>query len=345
MYHPKAILVTGGAGFIGTNYINHILQTSPELRVVNLDSLTYAACREAALRPECENYHFVEGDINNASLVAKTLRDHQIDGVVHFAAESHVDRSIAGPAAFITTNIVGTFTLLEAVRHYWLDELGLDADGCRFHHISTDEVYGSLAFDDPAFMETTPYDPRSPYSASKASSDHLVNAYHHTYGLPITMSNCSNNYGPYQHAEKLIPTVINSCLKRQPIPVYGKGKNVRDWIFVEDHCRAIAEIFTNGALGCSYNVGGGNEWRNIELVQFICEVLDQMAPWQGHQYQELISFVSDRQGHDLRYAIASERLQTVYADRLHTIQEKLPETIAWYLEQFQQNDSATAMGG
>lgn len=308
-FQPKRILVTGGAGFIGSNFVCYLLQHCPDLLLVNLDKLTYAGSmhnlHEVAHLPQ---HVFVEGDIANGDLVAALLRKHEIDTVVHFAAESHVDRSIAGPVDFIQTNVVGTFTLLEAVRQYWLQEKRFSAANCRFHHISTDEVYGSLGPQDAPFSETSPYQPNSPYSASKAASDHLVRAYVHTYALPATLSNCSNNYGPKQHSEKFIPTVIRACLNQQPIPVYGDGSNVRDWLYVEDHCRAIDSVVRKGQVGRTYNIGANNEWSNLEVTRYLTRCMDRRYP-NKKPHERLIEFVTDRPGHDWRYAINDERIK------------------------------------
>lgn len=294
----RSMLVTGGAGFIGANFIHHVNEHYPEIMIINLDKLTYAGSL-ANLKnlSNPKQHHFIEGDITDDKLVHHILQHHHVDTIVHFAAESHVDRSIATPAQFVETNVLGTFTLLEGARQH----------RCRFHHISTDEVYGSLSLHAPAFTESTPYDPRSPYSASKASSDHLVRAYHHTYGLPITLSNCSNNYGPYQHQEKFIPTVIRACFNWQPIPIYGQGKNIRDWLYVEDHCRGIMAILKNGKIGEQYNLGANNEWENLTLAQYICKQMDELFP-RNESYASLIQFVTDRPGHDFRYAIDSSKI-------------------------------------
>lgn len=300
-YQMRNVLVTGGAGFIGSNFIRYLLKKDSQVNIVNLDLLTYAGSLNN-LKNLSSRYHFIQGDITDAQLVNKILRDYQIDTIVHFAAESHVDRSITGPSAFIQTNFVGTFVLLEAARDFWLHEKSWDATQCRFHHISTDEVYGTLNREDPAFTETTAYAPNSPYSASKAGSDHLVRAYFHTYQLPVTTSNCSNNYGPFQHPEKFIPTIIRSCLANQKIPVYGDGSNIRDWLYVEDHCDGIFTILKNGRVGETYNIGGEMELSNLTLVKLICQQLDKIKP-QLFSYESLISFVADRKGHDWRYAI------------------------------------------
>lgn len=302
-FQPKNMLVTGGAGFIGSNYVHYMLKSDPTVRIVNLDLLTYAGdLRNLNGLPDPQRHHFVQGDICDAELVARLLREHEIDTVVHFAAESHVDRSIRGPGEFVRTNVVGTYTLLEACRQYWLNERKLGSEQVRFHHISTDEVYGSLGPDDPPFTETTPYAPNSPYSASKAGSDHLVRAYHHTYGLPTTTTNCSNNYGPRQHGEKFIPTVIRHCLEQKPIPVYGNGSNIRDWLYVEDHCSGIDAVIRRGGLGNTYNIGGANEHANIDICRLICRLMDSRFPERG-PHERLINFVKDRPGHDWRYSI------------------------------------------
>lgn len=332
-YQPKSMLVTGGAGFIGANFIRHVLEHDPEITIYNLDKLTYAGTMANLNElPNNERHHFIEGDINDATLILHLLTHHQIDTIVHFAAESHVDRSITEPGSFITTNINGTFTLLESARHYWLETEQRSAATCRFHHISTDEVFGSLAPEDPLFTETTPYQPRSPYSASKAASDHLVNAYHHTYGLPVTLSNCSNNYGPYQHAEKFIPTIISACINHERIPVYGNGKNIRDWLYVEDHCRGILSILKNGKVGESYNIGGNNEWENLALAKHICKLMDERFP-DGKPHSNLIEFVTDRKGHDFRYAIDSSKMEHDLGWKpQETLETGLAKTLDFYLE-------------
>lgn len=309
-YHSKHILVTGGAGFIGSNFIRYMLAHDPDVTIYNLDLLTYAGSLDNLKNlSDPSRHYFIQGDIGDASLVADTLRRYNIDTIVHFAAESHVDRSITGPAPFIQTNVVGTFVLLEAARQYWLIEKKWDEHHCRFHHVSTDEVFGTLTANDEPFSEQTPYAPNSPYSASKAGSDHLVRAYWHTYHLPMTMSNCSNNYGPYQHVEKLIPTIIRSCHAWQPIPIYGDGSNIRDWLYVEDHCTAIAVILERGKLGETYNIGGNNELNNLTLAKSICDLMDKLYP-QEKSYHTLIQFVTDRLGHDWRYAINNHKILT-----------------------------------
>lgn len=307
-FQPKKLLVTGGAGFIGANFIRHLLATDSSVQIINLDALTYAGSLDNLQNlPNEKNYKFVEGDICDSALVKQILTSHNIDTIVHFAAESHVDRSISGPAEFIKTNINGTFNLLENARQYWLQQNKWDASQCCFHHVSTDEVYGTLTAEDPAFTEQTPYAPNSPYSASKAGSDHLVRAYFHTYQLPVTTSNCSNNYGPYQHSEKFIPTIIRSCLQQKAIPVYGDGKNIRDWLYVVDHCEGILSVIKTGVRGETYNIGGNNELNNLELVHAICQLMDEFYP-QSTSHTELIQFVTDRPGHDWRYAIDSSKI-------------------------------------
>lgn len=305
-YQANNILLTGGAGFIGLNYIEHLLRQDNIPKIINLDALTYAG--NQSLLPKHNKHTFIHGDITNKSLVEKLLREYDIDTIIHFAAESHVDRSITGPAAFIQTNIVGTFTLLEAARDYWINEKQLAEDQCRFHHISTDEVYGTLDKNAHPFTETTAYEPNSPYSASKAGSDHLVRAFHHTYGLPTTLSNCSNNYGPHQHQEKFIPTIIRSCMSHKSIPVYGNGSNIRDWLHVTDHCSGIARVIEQGKLGENYNIGGINEQTNLQVVEKICVLLDEIKP-HNKPYRDLISFVADRPGHDWRYAIDNTKIK------------------------------------
>ncbi len=338
-YQPKQVLVTGGAGFIGANFIRHLLAHESSVQIVNLDKLTYAgSLTNLHNLPDAKRHHFVHGDITDAKLVQQLLQDHAIDTIVHFAAESHVDRSITGPTAFIETNVLGTFTLLETARHYWLQTEKRDAKNCRFHHISTDEVYGSLQATDPLFTEQTAYQPRSPYSASKAASDHLVQAYYHTYGLPITLSNCSNNYGPFQHAEKFIPTVIRSCIANKPIPIYGQGKNIRDWLYVDDHCRGILTILKNGKIGEQYNLGGNNEWENLALANHICELMDKLLPC-THSYKTLLQFVTDRPGHDFRYAIDFSKIEKNLGwHPQETLTSGLEKTVQFYLADSQKEE-------
>lgn len=332
-HQPRKILVTGGAGFIGSNYIRYVLSLDDKIEIVNLDKLTYAGSKNNLKNlPDPKRYTFVEGDIADAQCVDNILREFDIDTVVHFAAESHVDRSISHPEEFVVTNLLGTFTLLESCRQYWLEKKGLGENDCRFHHISTDEVFGTLTKADPAFSETTPYAPNSPYSASKAGSDHLVRAYFHTYTLPVTMSNCSNNYGPYQHGEKLIPTIIRSCVKQEPIPVYGDGSNIRDWLFVTDHCEAIHQIICQAQTGETYNVGGNCELANIDLVKQICKILDNKIP-ENAPHENLISFVKDRAGHDWRYAINAEKIKKDLGWQPRSnIEQGLMETVEFELE-------------
>lgn len=330
----RKLLVTGGCGFIGANFVRHVLAEYPGWRVINLDKLTYAGnLKSLDGINESEQYRFVKGDICDASLVETLFSEEEIDCVVHFAAESHVDRSITGPADFIQTNIVGTFTLLEAARKSWLAESRVETDPV-FLHVSTDEVYGSLG-DTGYFTETTPFDPRSPYSASKASSDHLVNAYYHTYGLPILITNCSNNYGPYQFPEKLLPLVFHNSMNSKPLPVYGDGKNVRDWLFVLDHCEAITAVLERGKTGNCYNIGGNNEKQNIEVVTRVCDLLDEKLglPASGQPRRSLITYVTDRLGHDRRYAIDATRIrEEIGWQPKVTFEEGIVKTVDWYLE-------------
>jgi len=310
IYQPRHMLVTGGAGFIGANFIQHVLAQNAPIHLVNLDKLTYAgSLSHLEHLPHAERYHFIQGDITDAALVQHLLRHHRIDTIVHFAAESHVDRSIASPLTFVETNVVGTAVLLEAARHVWFEENALPAAQCRFHHVSTDEVFGSLGLDSPACTDTTAYQPRSPYSASKAGSDHLALAYYHTYGLPVTLSNCSNNYGPYQHDEKFIPTIIRCCLQAKRIPIYGQGNNCRDWLYVDDHCQAITAILRSGNIGQRYTIGANNEWDNNALAHYLCEQMYRLFP-AASPYTTLLDHVTDRPGHDFRYAVSTEKIQT-----------------------------------
>jgi dTDP-glucose 4,6-dehydratase len=330
----KNILVTGACGFIGSNFVRLAIKKLPEARIINLDKLTYAG-NPANLKDIETNprYHFVHGDICDQALLEKIFAEEQIDTVVHFAAESHVDRSIEGPAEFIQTNILGTFSLLETARKAWLTSPQPPNSSLRFLHVSTDEVYGSLG-DTGLFTETTAYDPRSPYSASKASSDHLVSSYHHTYGLPTLMTNCSNNYGPYHFPEKLIPLIINNALNGKDLPVYGDGKNVRDWLYVVDHCEAILQVLQKGRVGETYNVGGNSEKQNIEVVQTICDILDEkVAPLEnGQARRSLVKFVKDRAGHDRRYAIDASKLKNELGwEPSVTFEDGIRMTIDWYL--------------
>ena len=328
------ILVTGGAGFIGSNFVLDWLANPHAEPVVNLDKLTYAgnlANLEAVQNDT--RHHFVQGDIGDVVLIEKLLREHPIRAVVNFAAESHVDRSIHGPGEFIHTNVVGTYHLLESVRAYWTNLAEPQKASFRFLHVSTDEVYGSLSPTDPAFSETNPYEPNSPYSASKAASDHLVRAWHHTYGLPVLTTNCSNNYGPYHFPEKLIPLVILNALNGKPLPIYGDGQQVRDWLYVKDHCSAIRRVLEAGRLGETYNVGGWNEKANLEVVKTICSILDGLRPKPSGQYADQITFITDRPGHDRRYAIDASKLERELGWKPAEIFESgIAKTVQWYLE-------------
>lgn len=333
MYDIKkstSMLVTGGAGFIGSNFIRYVLfNTDFEGKIINLDKLTYAGNPENLKDVEeqfNDKYVFVKGDICDFDLVCKLFEEHKIDTIVHFAAESHVDRSILGPGEFIKTNINGTFNLLEVSKKYWNDRKNV-----RFHHISTDEVYGSLGTTG-YFYETTPYDPRSPYSSSKAASDHLARAYFHTYNLPVTISNCSNNYGPYQFPEKLIPVVILNCMNKKNIPIYGDGLNVRDWLYVEDHCSAVYKILEAGVPGETYNVGGESEKNNLELVKTLCNIMNELYEQNGTDYNDLITFVKDRPGHDRRYAINCDKIKKKLGWQISVnFEEGIKKTVKWYL--------------
>lgn len=326
------ILVTGGAGFIGSNFIRYLLkQNDFSGRIINIDKLTYAGNLESladiASAHEGDRYFFEKADICDIENLENIIKRYDIDTIVHFAAESHVDRSITGPKEFIQTNIVGTFNLLEIVRKLWAKK-----DDVLFHHISTDEVYGSLE-DTGFFFEDTSYDPRSPYSASKASSDHLVMAYHHTYGLPVTISNCSNNYGPYQFPEKLIPLMIQNIKNEKPLPVYGDGKNIRDWLYVDDHNSAVWMIMNRGKTGVTYNIGGENEWENIRLVETLCEKMAGLMKKESDYYKKLISYVKDRPGHDRRYAINCDKIKDEIGwSQSYDFDTGLDETIKWYFE-------------
>jgi dTDP-glucose 4,6-dehydratase len=342
---PKSLLVTGAAGFIGANFVHYWMQHHPDDKVVAYDALTYAGNRaNLATLQDNPNFSFVHADICDYDRVLQALREHNIDTLVHFAAESHVDRSITGPDAFIETNIVGTHTLLKAAREVWLSSGAQQAH--RFHHVSTDEVYGSLSIDAPGFHEQQKYEPNSPYSASKAASDHLVRAYHHTYGLQVTTSNCSNNYGPFHFPEKLIPLCLTNILRGRALPVYGDGSNIRDWLYVEDHCRGIELVLLKGEVGETYNIGGNNEWNNLNIVHLLCDQLDARfaadptlasrfpdAPGStGRSARELIKFVEDRAGHDWRYAIDAGRImgELGYKPR-ESFETGLQRTLDWYL--------------
>ncbi len=332
----ETILVTGGAGFIGANFIPYFMNRHQDYKIINLDKLTYAGNLKNLTEVENNpNYTFVKGDICDETLVNELFDKYDFSGVIHFAAESHVDNSIKGPRAFINTNILGTFNLLESARKHWYDEpfkAKKNKEKNRFHHISTDEVFGSLG-SNGYFSETTPYAPNSPYSASKASSDFLVRAYHHTFGMNVTTSNCSNNYGPKQHDEKLIPTIIRNCLNLSPIPIYGNGQNIRDWLYVNDHAKAIDLIFHKGISGQTYNVGGHNERTNLEITTTICQILDELKPRQDNKkYADLITFVKDRAGHDLRYAIDPKKITEELGYKPdETFDSGIVKTVKWYL--------------
>ncbi|MBU2877756.1 dTDP-glucose 4,6-dehydratase [Aliiglaciecola lipolytica] len=351
MTKNKTLLVTGGAGFIGANFVLYWMQNNPEDKVVVLDALTYAGNRANLVSVESnEKFVFVKGDICDTALVESLLLEHGIDTIVHFAAESHVDRSITGPDAFIETNIIGTYSLLKAAKKVWIDlpkDEGKEAIPHRFHHVSTDEVYGSLEPNDPAFTEDTAYAPNSPYSASKAASDHLVRAYHHTYGLEVTTSNCSNNYGPYHFPEKLIPLIITNILNDKPLPVYGDGQQIRDWLYVEDHARGIELVLKEGRIGENYNIGGHNEWANIDIVKLVCNKMNQAfankpdlivkyplatKAVEGNA-EALITYVTDRAGHDRRYAIdATKTNKELDYKPAESFETGIMKTIEWYLE-------------
>ncbi|MFV0477980.1 MAG: dTDP-glucose 4,6-dehydratase [Parahaliea sp.] len=340
----KSLLVTGAAGFIGANFMHHHAVHAPSDTLVALDVLTYAGNRVSLGSLEAQpNVHFVQGDICDQALVERIMCEHAIDTIVHFAAESHVDRSISGPGAFINTNVNGTHSLLEAARSVWLSGSGQPH---RFHHVSTDEVYGSLNPEAPAFFEEQKYEPNSPYSASKAASDHLVRAWHHTYGLQVSTSNCSNNYGPYHYPEKLIPLCLTNILRGRKLPVYGDGSNIRDWLYVEDHCRGIELVLTKGKVGETYNIGGNNEWNNLDIVKLLCERLNHYftenaalctrfpdSPARQGNAEELIEFVEDRAGHDWRYAIDASKINGELGyEPLETFESGIDKTISWYLD-------------
>ena len=337
----KTLLVTGGAGFIGSNYVLQAVEAG--CRVVTLDLLTYAGNLENLKSLEGNaNHEFVQGSIGDRALIDSLLSKHKPDAVVHFAAESHVDRSITGPEAFVQTNVIGTFVMLQAALEHWRSLTGEDAKNFRFLHVSTDEVYGSLTPEDPAFHEETPYRPNSPYSASKAGSDHLVRAYFHTYGLPVLTTNCSNNYGPYQFPEKLIPLMIHNALNGRSLPVYGDGQNVRDWLYVGDHCTAIHEVLLQGRTGETYNVGGINEKKNIDVVHVLCDILDELHP-AGKPHSQLITYVKDRPGHDRRYAIDCRKLEGElgWAPK-ESFETGIHKTVKWYLDNTEWVDNVTS---
>jgi len=333
----KTILITGGAGFIGSNFIPYFLEINPTYKVVNLDILTYAGNLENLKDVENNpNYTFVKGDICDRVLIEKLFKENDFDGVIHFAAESHVDNSIAGPEAFIKTNVNGTFTLLDVARKNWMDapfEFKQGQEKCRFLHISTDEVYGTLG-ETGLFTEETPYAPNSPYSASKAASDMIVRSYFHTYGMNVVTTNCSNNYGPKQHKEKLIPTIIRKALAEEPIPIYGDGKNIRDWLYVLDHCRGIDLAFHSGKSGNTYNIGGKNERDNMQIVNTICDILDGKKSLMNGSYKQFITFVKDRPGHDKRYAIDASKIESEIAwGANEDFDSGIIKTVEWYLAQ------------
>src|SRR5690554_5925064 len=330
MSYKRNILITGGAGFIGSHVVRLLVNKYPEYRIINLDKLTYAGnlnnLRDVENRP---NYTFVKDDICNLERMLELFDEYHIDGVIHLAAESHVDRSITDPFTFAQTNVMGTLSLLQAAKKKWADNY----EGKQFYHVSTDEVYGALAFDDTLFTEETRYDPHSPYSASKAASDHFVRSYHDTYGLPIVISNCSNNYGPYQFPEKLIPLFIHNIRNNKPLPVYGKGENVRDWLYVEDHAKAIDVIFHKGKRGDTYNIGGLNEWKNIDLIHQVVKVCDKLLGRAEGESEKLITYVTDRAGHDLRYAIDATKLTSELGWKPSLqFEEGLEKTVRWYLD-------------
>jgi len=331
------VLITGGAGFIGSNFVPYFIEANPNTKIVNIDKLTYAG--ELSNLKEIENhpnYTFVEGDICDRSLIESLFNKHQFDGVIHFAAESHVDNSIKNPGAFIDTNITGTFNLIDVAKSYWMDAPFKYKEGCqnnRFHHISTDEVYGTLG-DTGLFTESTPYAPNSPYSASKASSDFIIRSYFHTYGMNVVTTNCSNNYGPKQHDEKLIPTIIRKAISGENIPIYGDGKNIRDWLYVIDHCKGIDLVFKTGKAGETYNIGGRNERNNLYIVDTICSILDQIKPAKN-SYKNQITFVTDRPGHDFRYAIDASKIENELGWKAdENFETGIKKTIDWYLKKY-----------
>jgi len=336
------ILITGGAGFIGSHVVRHFVNAYPQYEIFNLDKLTYAGNLEnLADVDQADNYTFIKGDIVDTAFVADLFTKHQFDSVIHLAAESHVDRSISAPMEFVMANVVGTVNLLASARDTWSKE-GVYSDENIFYHVSTDEVYGTLG-DTGKFLETTPYSPNSPYSASKASSDHFVRAWHHTYGMPIKISNCSNNYGSHQFPEKLIPLFINNVKNNKPLPVYGKGDNVRDWLFVNDHAIAIDAIFHKGKLGETYNIGGNNEWKNIDLIKLLCTIMDKKLVREAGSSEKLITYVQDRAGHDWRYAIDSSKLMNELGwEPSVTFEQGLDKTIDWYLANENWLDNVTS---
>ena len=336
----RTIVITGGAGFIGSHVVRLFVHQYPDYKIINLDKLTYAGNLANLTDIEDEpNYLFVKGDICDESLVKELFTEQNVDGVIHLAAESHVDRSIKDPFLFAKTNVLGTLNLLQAAKEYWKD----DFSNKLFYHVSTDEVYGALEFDDTLFTEETSYDPHSPYSASKAASDHFVRAYHDTYGLPVVISNCSNNYGPYQFPEKLIPLFIHNICNNKPLPVYGKGENVRDWLYVEDHAKAIDLIFHQGNVGDTYNIGGFNEWTNIDLIKVIIRVVDKQLGRLDGASENLITYVTDRAGHDLRYAIDATKIKNELGwEPSLQFEEGIEKTVKWYLDNQEWLDNVTS---
>jgi dTDP-glucose 4,6-dehydratase len=340
MKNSKSILLTGTAGFIGSNFVPYFLEKYPDYTIINLDLLTYAGNLENL--KECEQnprYKFIKGDICNRELVEFIFNEYDIRGVIHFAAESHVDNSIKNPGVFVQTNVNGTYTLVDVAKNYWMEKPFVYKESyqnCRFHHISTDEVYGTLTLNpNDLFTETTPYAPNSPYSASKASSDMIIRAYHETYGLNTVITNCSNNYGPKQHDEKLIPTIIRNAIKGNPIPIYGDGKNIRDWLYVLDHCKGIDIVYHIGKTGDTYNIGGRNERTNLQIVDRICSILDEKVPQANSSYKELIAFVEDRAGHDRRYAIDATKLENELGWKAdENFDSGIVKTIEWYLNKY-----------
>ncbi|MBR1719046.1 MAG: dTDP-glucose 4,6-dehydratase [Phocaeicola sp.] len=343
MKYEKHIIITGGAGFIGSHVVRRFVNNYPMYHIINLDKLTYAGnlanLKDIEDKP---NYTFVKADICDFPKIMELMKTYHVDGIIHLAAESHVDRSIKDPFTFAQTNVLGTLSLLQAAKNYW-ESLPEGYEGKRFYHISTDEVYGALDFDDTLFTEKTKYDPHSPYSASKASSDHFVRAFHDTYGMPTIVTNCSNNYGPYQFPEKLIPLFINNIRHRKPLPVYGKGKNVRDWLYVEDHARAIDTIFHHGKVAETYNIGGFNEWKNIDIIKVLIRTTDRLLGRPEGADDDLITFVTDRKGHDLRYAIDSTKLkQELGWEPSLQFEEGIEKTVQWYLNNQEWMDNVTS---
>lgn len=341
--YDKTIVVTGGAGFIGSAVVRLMVKKYPNYHIINLDKLTYCGNLENLKEIEdAPNYTFVKGDICDYEFVLDLFKTQQVNGIIHLAAESHVDRSIKDPFIFAKTNVLGTLSLLQAAKEYW-EKLPEGYEGKRFYHVSTDEVYGALDFDDTLMTETTPYDPHSPYSASKASSDHFVRAYHDTYGMPTIITNCSNNYGPYQFPEKLIPLFINNIRHKKPLPVYGTGENVRDWLYVEDHARAIDLVFHEGKIAQTYNIGGFNEWSNIDIIKLVIKTVDKMLGREEGEDLDLITYVTDRKGHDLRYAIDSRKLHKELGWKPSLqFEEGIEKTVRWYLDNEEWMDNVTS---